>query len=104
MLVERGRCADCEAAAEARRGSSSARGYTSRGHAAFRRAVLARDPVCVACHRAYATVADHYPLSRRELQAQRLNPNDPAHGRGLCASCHGKETALHQPGGWHAGA
>ena len=48
-----------------------------------------------------ATVADHWPTSRRDLIAKGKDPNDPNHGRGLCASCHGRETAAHQPGGWN---
>jgi 5-methylcytosine-specific restriction protein A len=47
-----------------------------------------------------STVADHWPVDRRELVARGMNPDDPSGGRGLCASCHGKETAIHQPGGW----
>jgi 5-methylcytosine-specific restriction protein A len=50
-----------------------------------------------------ATVADHWPKSRKQLEAEGLDPNEPSYGRGLCASCHGKETAKHQPGGWNAG-
>ena len=50
-----------------------------------------------------ATVADHYPDDRRALVAKGLDPNDPDHGRGLCASCHSKETAKFQPGGWNQG-
>ena len=85
-----------------KRDTAGQRGYSSRGHRAFRNAVLTRDPVCVLCRRALATVADHYPLSRRDLIEQGLNPNDPARGRGLCASCHGVETARWQPGGFRS--
>jgi 5-methylcytosine-specific restriction enzyme A len=49
---------------------------------------LERDPICVICGIAPATVADHYPLSRKELVARGMDPNDPAHGRGLCKPCH----------------
>lgn len=78
-------------------------GYNTRGHRQrFRPQVLAKDPVCVVCMLAQSTVADHYPLSRVELIAQGLDPNDPIHGRGLCSSCHNKETATHQPGGWNS--
>ena len=98
------RCDDCTRdharQLDARRESQTQRGYNSRGHRRFRRVVLARDPLCVICG-AVATVADHWPTSRRDLVAQGLNPNDPSRGRGLCASCHGKETAEHQPGGWN---
>lgn len=68
--------------------------------------MLARDPNCVLCLQADrtepATVADHYPRSRRELVERGLDPDDPQHGRGLCSSCHGRATAQHQPGGWNA--
>ncbi len=79
------------------------RGYSSRGHRYFREQVLVRDPVCALCNAAEATVADHYPHSRRELIDAGLNPNDPQYGRGLCVRCHNRETAQHQPGGWHQG-
>lgn len=99
---KRTRCGDCERKAEQGRGSAHARGYGGPGHARFRAQVLARDPICTLCRRAPAAEADHYPLSRRELVRQHLNPNDPKHGRGLCHDCHSGETADHQPGGWHA--
>jgi len=100
-LVASGRCRDCAAAADRARGSATQRGYKTPGHAAFRAAVLNRDPTCVRCKAAPSTVADHYPISRRDLVAAGLDPNDPARGRGLCASCHGSETVRHQPGGFN---
>ena len=99
-VTRSGRCDRCARAAEVRRGSATQRGYTGRGHRGFRLAVLDRDPVCVVCDIAVATVADHWPRSRRELEAAGADPNDPAHGRGLCTPCHGSETAKNQPGGW----
>lgn len=105
-VVERGskrtRCDDCEREAEQRRGSAHRRGYGGPGHDRFRRQVLARDPICVDCRRRPSVHADHYPLSRRDLVRQGLNPNDPERGRGLCGRCHSRETAANQPGGWHA--
>lgn len=105
-LVESGRCADCSTTAERQRGSSSARGYGKRHRDRFRRGVLDRDICCVICIKAkrwvLATVADHWPLSRRELEQRGMDPNDPDHGRGLCEPCHAKETAVNQPGGWNA--
>jgi len=99
------RCQLCETAKQAdyrsRRDPTTNAHYKSRGHARFRRLVLARDPVCVLCHDAIATDADHWPRSLRELLAAGENPNDPAHGRGLCHPCHAKETARLQPGGWN---
>ena len=75
--------------------------YASPAHRAFRAAVLQRDPVCVECRNQQSTVADHYPLTRRELVARRLDPNNPAAGRGLCATCHNRHTAATSPGGWN---
>ena len=98
---EGSRCHRHRAEADRRRGTATERGYTSKGHAAFRRAVISADPVCVACHLRPSTVADHYPHSRRELIELGLNPNDPQYGRGLCKSCHDRETAANQPGGWN---
>lgn len=97
----RSRCPEHRAAADRERGSASERGYTSAGHQAFREAVLQRDPICVLCRVRWSTVADHFPDSRRDLEAVGLDPNDPARGRGLCTPCHSIETARHQPGGWH---
>lgn len=108
------RCEQCTRQAETTRGTARQRGY-GRGHRAFRSRVLARDPYCVCddtshdnhsgrgtCY-ARATVADHWPRSRRELVAAGENPNDPRFGRGLCASCHSKVTAANpdQRGGWN---
>ena len=101
-LTTGGRCAPCAQRAEQRRGTASQRGYTSRGHLAFRAAVLARDPICVVCRLAPSTVADHYPVSRRDLVASGRDADAIEHGRGVCATCHSTETTKHQPGGWHA--
>lgn len=98
-LVESGRCDSCKSQADRSRGTAAQRGYNTAGHRRFRRAVLRRDPICP-CG-SVATVADHWPLSRRELIEQGANPNDPAHGRGLCKPCHDSQTSQHQPGGWH---
>lgn len=96
------RCPAHRKQADKARGTAASRGYNSRGHAAFRNAVLTRDPVCVipGCIQ-WATVADHYPLSRKELLERGMNPNDPDAGRGLCKPHHDSETATNQPGGWH---
>lgn len=105
-----GRCTTCKATAEATRGSAASRGYDHRHRTVFVPGVLRRDPLCVCTitshgHGAPCAApsqhADHHPLSRRELVALGLNPNDPSHGRGLCHSCHSSHTAHAQPGGWH---
>lgn len=87
---------------EARRARTDNAVYSSTGHRTFRRQVLTRDPICVLCRTNRATVADHHPHSRRELEAAGLNPNDPRYGRGLCHPCHSIETANNptQRGGW----
>lgn len=106
-LVESGRCDQHRRAADKARGTARDRGYNSPGHTRrFRPMVLARDPICVLCLEEglaprLATVADHWPLSRRELVARGMDPDDPVHGRGLCDWHHGRETARNQPGGWH---
>ncbi|MFB7354844.1 holin [Streptomyces gardneri] len=84
------------------RRSPSSKGYNAEHVQRFRAGVLERDITCVLCTTAPATQADHYPLSKRELQARGLDEHDPRRGRGLCASCHSRETARHQPGGWNA--
>jgi 5-methylcytosine-specific restriction protein A len=101
-IVDHGRCPDCTAKAETRRGTARQRGYDERHARRFRRAVLARDPICKLCHTDWSKHADHWPLSRRDLELRGLDPNDPQHGRGLCARCHSSETAALQPGGWNA--
>ena len=97
-----GSCADCARQSEQRRGSAHRRGYGAAHTHSFREVVLARDPVCVICLIARSTVADHWPHNRRWLVAHGADPNDPRHGRGLCAPCHGRATAAHQPGGWNS--
>ena len=83
-----------------RRGSGD-KVYSTAGHRRFRTLVLHRDPICVLCGVAVSTDADHYPKDRKQLVIEGLDPNDPKHGRGLCHSCHSKETARYQPGGWN---
>lgn len=101
-LTTSGRCDQCRTDADKARGTATQRGYTSAGHRRFRTAVLDRDPICVLCRLAASTVADHWPLSRRELIAHGLDPDGPAHGRGLCKPCHDRATATNQPGGWNS--
>lgn len=105
-----GRCDTHQRDADLARGTATQRGYTSRGHQRFRRTVLRRDPACVctdmnhghpALCGARSTVADHWPRSRRQLVDAGANPDDPAHGRGLCKPCHDRRTAADQPGGWN---
>ena len=103
-LTEQGRCAGCRSDAERERGSASQRGYGSAHRERFRKAVLARDPICTAekgCTEP-STDADHHPIDRRELERRGLDPNDPKYGRGLCSLHHKQATGHAQPGGWNA--
>lgn len=100
-LTQGGRCTDCRRTAEQARGSAAARGYDRDHRENFRKPVLRRDPVCVVCQAKPSRHADHWPLDRDELVRRGLDPNDPAHGRGLCHGCHSTETATNQPGGWN---
>ncbi len=62
---------------------------------------LTAHPRCELCTH-QATVPDHYPLSRRILVAMGIgDPDADEYLRPLCDWCHNKETARHQPGGWH---
>jgi 5-methylcytosine-specific restriction protein A len=91
-VVRAGKCARHLKMADRQRGSSTARGYGAEHRDRFRAGVLQRDDwTCVLCGHV-ATVADHHPLTRRELVAQGLDPNDPARGRSLCQSCHSSHT------------
>lgn len=97
-VVRNGLCAKHYSQNDRARGTAQQRGYDADHEAQFRRPVLEHagyrcaTPDCIN----RATVADHFPRSRRELVAAGENPNDPRHGRALCASCHGRYTAKHQ--------
>lgn len=94
-----GRCEVHRREAEQQRGTAAERGYDTRWQR-IRRAYLYRNPWCLLCGRT-ATVADHFPLSRRQLVAQGVaDPDAPNRLRPLCATCHNRETAKRQPGGW----
>ena len=91
-LLERG-TARCQAHdlkrryyAEHPRPSSTQQGYGA-VHRQWRRAILARDPVCRHCGIAQATHADHITALRKGGDFSLEN------GQGLCASCHNRKTA-----------
>ena len=74
------------------RGTSTQRGYGAR-HRKWRKAIIARDPLCVHCERrgklTPATIADHITP---------LNPDGTGdwslgNGQGLCVPCHNAKTA-----------
>lgn len=109
-LVTSGRCANHEQQADRRRGTRHQRGYSKAHTNRFRPGVLKRNPLCVCTDQTHghgteclrpSTVADHWPLSKRELQVQGMDDNDPEHGRGLCKPCHDRHTSTAQPGGWN---
>ncbi|QIS06776.1 holin [Nocardia brasiliensis] len=81
---------------DALRGTRTERGYGTAHSARFRAGVLARDDqTCQMCG-GFADVADHHPLSRRELVAAGLDADDPQYGRALCVYCHNRHTGRTQ--------
>ena len=100
-LTTGGRCPAHEKEANALRVTPGTSAY-GRRWPLIRKRYLYAHPWCVLCSRT-ATVADHFPLSRRQLLARGVvNPDAFGHLRPLCTSCHNRETAKHQPGGWAA--
>ncbi|MEU0940312.1 HNH endonuclease [Embleya sp. NPDC005971] len=94
-------CPDHANQADRQRGSAAARGYDGTW-ADTRADYLAARPWCCLCGAA-ATVADHWPTSRRDLVAASIRDPDADHRlRPLCRRCHSTETATAQPGGWNA--
>lgn len=96
---------------DAKRGTSTQRGYGARHENYFRAGVfqiwgtrcvaplegetVTGEPIKTICGRR-AIHADHYPRSRRELEAAGLDPDDPQHGRPLCPHHHNKHTGQTQ--------
>lgn len=106
-MSPKGKDARCEehrkAAGRARaKNRPELRYYGTAKHKAWRAAVLRRDPVCVICKAVPSTHADHYPRSLTDLLEIGLPLDDMDNGRGLCHSCHSRETGRLQPGGWNA--
>jgi 5-methylcytosine-specific restriction protein A len=101
-LTSGGQCPKHRREAAKLRAPTSDDRYASTRWKRLRRAFIYANPWCVLCARA-ATVADHFPLSRRQLRDQGVtDPDSPERLRALCASCHNRETARLQPGGWAA--
>lgn len=104
-LVDRGYCVthrrEQRATSERRRPNATDRGYDQkwrRNRARF----LKANPDCVDCGKP-ATVADHDPVSRRDLVAAGdPHPDAWPHLKARCDSCHNKRTGHAQPGGWNA--
>jgi 5-methylcytosine-specific restriction protein A len=81
-----------DATVDARRPSSSARGYGV-GWARVRRAYLDAHPLCAMCG-ALSTDVDH-------IKAKRAGGSDhPSNLRALCHGCHSRRTGRDQPGGF----
>lgn len=98
--------AQMRANSDAKRGTSTERGYGARHEGKFRQGVFARyGTECVwafddtdhppLCGR-HATHADHYPIDRRTLVGMGHDPDDPQHGRPLCEYHHNKHTGQTQ--------
>lgn len=100
-LTTGGRCPVHAREAEEQRGTTTTKGYGTRWQR-IRKRYLYAHPWCLLCS-ATATVADHFPLSRSQLVGRNVaDPDAFEHLRPLCTSCHNKQTAKHQPGGWAA--
>lgn len=65
---------------------------------AMRNAILARDPVCVACHEAPSVVADHRRAYVVCLRAG-IDPDSMENGQGMCGPCHDAKTRAEQRAG-----
>src|ERR1044072_9606662 len=84
-LTDSGRCDACDSAAERRRGTAAERGYGHRWSTVVQPRYLRAHPIC-ALGPEVATIADHYPTSRRDLVAQGVRDPDAWHRlRPLCA-------------------
>jgi 5-methylcytosine-specific restriction protein A len=95
-----GRCAACRARL-ARTGPATAGPYQDPRWRQLRIDYLIRHPRCALCGR-LAQTPDHYPLSRKVLVCLGVaDPDADEYLRPLCHRCHSRETAVHQPGGWH---
>lgn len=90
-----GVCARHYRQADHARGTARERGYDAEHREHFRLPVLERDgPRCAIrdCTTA-ATVADHYPRTRKQIIADGDDPNNPDYGRALCKRHHDSHTA-----------
>lgn len=104
-ICEGYRCDECEAK-RPKRPNFRQRGYSADWDRK-RKAFLLKHPLCALCGRP-ANVADHFPISRKQLVAQGVSDPDAEHFlRPLCHrpgrgnSCHSSETAQNEPGGWN---
>ena len=93
--ILKGRCGPClraiKARSDAQRPTSRQRGYDAAWER-LRRAVLARDPVCVACYQLPSRHVDHIVPRRAG------GSDEPENLQGLCAPCHARKTATSDGG------
>ena len=100
-LTTGGRCPKRAKDAEQQRGTTTTKGYGVKW-GRIRKRYLYAHRWCVLCRKT-ATVADRFPESRRALVARGVSdPDARSRLRPLCTTCHNRETAKHQPGGWAA--
>jgi len=91
-IVTRGTCP--QHTTPDRRPSAAARGYGPKWRR-IRAQFLKHHPRCALCP-APATVADHHPLTRRQLlEVGDPHPDAWHHLRPLCEPCHARHTATH---------
>ncbi len=97
--AEKGRCILCRQRQARSAPSTGPRYGGTWGERRIR--YLRENPYCIICTH-LAHVPDHYPLSRRALIDMGVHdPDADEYLRPLCKRCHDKQTAIHQPGGWH---
>lgn len=99
-----GRCDECRAKANRRRGSSTSKGYGERWKRT-RTAYLREHPYCQ-CPEHLAQPEILRPRATQVDHIDGLGPHGPrgfdwSNLRGLTASCHSRRTAQDQPGGWN---
>lgn len=96
VLTTRGPCPICRARRDAR--APGTNNYNTSTWMARSAEYLLTHPWCRLCGKR-AKVADHHPLSRRDLIRFGLDPDTDDRLRPLCQSCHAKETNKYQGGG-----
>lgn len=95
--VSGSRCTKCAAR---KRDTNNGWRYNDTEWKTSRLAYLLEYPVCCLCGEP-SFIPDHHPTSRRDLIAQGVTDPDAWHRlRPLCETCHRRETAKNQPGGF----
>lgn len=97
------RCAECEKKYDRARGNFRERGYDSRWDA-LRKQHLSKNPLCVPCEQQWkitaANTVDHHVAWQTGIDdAAKLQLKyDSTNLTAMCASCHGRKTALEDRG------